>query len=76
MQNARKMEVNMEKILNIGIIGAGRIGKLHAENIVAYYRNIKIKTISDLFYENLLGWANGLGIEKLTGNYKDKLMLS
>ena len=68
-----KMEVNMEKIFNIGIIGAGRIGKLHAQNIVAYHRNVKIAAISDLFYKNLSEWANGLGIENLTGDYKDIL---
>lgn len=62
-----------DKILNIGIIGAGRIGRLHAENIVSCYRNVKLKSVSDLYYENLRDWADSLGIENLTGNYGDIL---
>ncbi len=62
-----------EKVLNLGIIGAGRIGRLHAENIVSCYRNVRLKSVSDLYYENLQDWAKSLGIENLTGNYEDIL---
>jgi myo-inositol 2-dehydrogenase/D-chiro-inositol 1-dehydrogenase len=58
--------------LNIGIIGAGRIGKLHAENI---YRipEANIKAISEIFVNNIKDWAEGLGIEMVTNDYKDIL---
>lgn len=62
-----------KKILNLGIIGAGRIGRLHAENIVSYNRNVKLKSVSDLYFESLYDWAQSLGIENLTGNYRDIL---
>jgi len=66
------MEVDMSnKILNFGIIGAGRIGRLHAENIASCYRNVKLKSVSDLYYENLHEWAGNIGIENLTGDYRD-----
>lgn len=61
------------KTLNLGIIGAGRIGRLHAGNIVSCHRNVKLKAVSDLFHENLHDWADSLGIENLTGNYRDIL---
>ena len=62
-----------KKRLNLGIIGAGRIGRLHAENIVSCYRNVKLKSVSDLYYESLADWAGSLGIENITGNYTDIL---
>lgn len=33
----------------IGILGAGRIGRLHAENIVHFLPNVKIKYIVDTY---------------------------
>jgi len=35
------------KKLNVGIIGAGRIGKLHAQNIIQYIPNMSLQAISD-----------------------------
>lgn len=61
----------MEKV-KIGIIGAGRIGRLHAENIV-HIPQVEIKTISDLFVENLQEWANKIGIQNVTSDYNDIL---
>jgi len=37
----------MSKDLKIGIIGAGRIGKMHVENIVSNFRYVEIKAIAD-----------------------------
>lgn len=56
--------------LNIGIIGAGKIGKLHAENIVNF-PNVKLKAISDLFVDQIKEWAENLGIEQIVSDYKD-----
>jgi myo-inositol 2-dehydrogenase / D-chiro-inositol 1-dehydrogenase len=58
--------------VTIGIIGAGRIGKMHAENIVSI-ASVKIKTISDLFIENAIEWAEQIGIQNVTTNYQDIL---
>ena len=35
------------KTIQIGIIGAGRIGKVHAENITKFVPEMEIKTIAD-----------------------------
>jgi myo-inositol 2-dehydrogenase / D-chiro-inositol 1-dehydrogenase len=57
----------MEKV-NIGIIGAGRIGKLHAENLV-HNPFIEIKAISDIYADQVKSWAEGIGIQKVTKDY-------
>ncbi|TVY08467.1 inositol 2-dehydrogenase [Paenibacillus cremeus] len=60
----------MEK-LNVGIIGAGRIGRLHAEHL-SRNAQVHVQTISDMFVtEELQGWATRLGISNVTQNYKD-----
>ena len=37
------------KTIKIGIIGAGRIGKVHAENIAKFVPEMEIKIIADPF---------------------------
>ncbi|MCS7462113.1 inositol 2-dehydrogenase [Paenibacillus doosanensis] len=60
----------MEKLI-IGIIGAGRIGRLHAEHLTRNGR-ADIRIISDVYVtDELRGWAAGLGIAAVTDNYKD-----
>lgn len=60
------------KKIKIGIIGAGRIGKLHAENLI---RNpqVEIKAISDIYADQVKPWAEGLGISYVTKDYKEIL---
>lgn len=59
------------KKLNIGIIGAGRIGKIHADNILRF-PNAKITAISDLFAgPELEAWAAERGIGYVTKNSDD-----
>lgn len=57
--------------LNIGIIGAGRIGRLHAEHLTRNAR-ADVRRITDVAVtEELKGWAAGLGILAVTDDYKD-----
>ena len=35
------------KILQVGLIGAGRIGKMHAINIANNFPEVKLKSIAD-----------------------------
>ena len=37
----------LNKILQIGLIGAGRIGKMHAENIANNFPEVKLKSVAD-----------------------------
>ncbi len=53
--------------VNVGIIGAGRIGKIHASNIVYYMPQAKVKTIADVNLTPAIEeWAAGLGIPVAT----------
>jgi myo-inositol 2-dehydrogenase/D-chiro-inositol 1-dehydrogenase len=56
----------MSTIVNVGIIGAGRIGKLHAENIAYSIPHAKLVAIADVnMTPTIEAWAKGLGIEKV-----------
>ncbi|WP_028987025.1 inositol 2-dehydrogenase [Thermicanus aegyptius] len=61
----------MDKV-KIGIIGAGRIGKLHAENL-RFNTRVEIKSISDLYAQAVAEWASGIGIGRVTDDYGDIL---
>jgi len=59
-------------MFNIGIIGAGRIGRVHTQSIVNYVRAAKVVAIADPFLpDETVEWAKGLGIAKVTKNYLD-----
>jgi myo-inositol 2-dehydrogenase/D-chiro-inositol 1-dehydrogenase len=58
------------KKIKLGIIGAGRIGKLHVDNLKGLPQ-VEIKTISDIFADQIKEWANQRGIFNITANYKD-----
>ncbi|MBJ6362449.1 inositol 2-dehydrogenase [Paenibacillus sp. GCM10012307] len=55
--------------IKLGIIGAGRIGKLHAENL-KNLPQVKIKAISDLFADTIKDWAASCGIENVSKDYQ------
>lgn len=59
-------------MITIGIIGAGRIGRVHAVNM-SKMPDVRIKYISDLYIESVRPWAEGLGIEKITNEYVEIL---
>lgn len=48
-------------MVNVGIIGAGRIGKVHTEGIITGVRNAKIKTIADPFMnDQTAAWIHSM----------------
>ena len=50
-------------MVTVGIIGAGRIGKVHANSICNLVKNARVKTIADPFMnEATEKWAKELGI--------------
>lgn len=57
--------------IEIGIIGAGRIGKVHAESIAFRLSEVRIKIIADTNIKEAQNLANKLMIPKYTSNYKD-----
>lgn len=61
------------KNITIGIIGAGRIGKVHALSISNNLRNVDIKWIADYKLEYIGDWTDDLGIKHKTENHMDIL---
>lgn len=55
----------MKRKLKIGIIGVGRIGKLHGENLAYAVKDAILEAVADPFMnEEMITWAKGLGVEK------------
>lgn len=61
-------------MVNVGIIGAGRIGRVHVESICTQVPNAKVKLLADPFMtEETSAWAKGMGVEATTKDYKEIL---
>jgi len=61
-------------MVTVGIIGAGRIGKVHTESICNYVRNARIKTVADPYMsEETRQWLLSMGVEGTTLEYHDIL---
>jgi myo-inositol 2-dehydrogenase / D-chiro-inositol 1-dehydrogenase len=50
--------------MNIAMIGAGRIGKMHAENIRRYFTDVTLLAVADPFIDE--AWAKQLNIESVS----------
>lgn len=59
--------------VNLGIIGAGRIGRLHAENIIRHIPKAKIRIIADLYPDQVQTWAKDFDIPRITADYREVL---
>ncbi|GAB1667661.1 inositol 2-dehydrogenase [Mannheimia haemolytica] len=58
-------------MLKVGIIGAGRIGRVHSESISKYVKGAEIKAVSDVkITEELTAWAKSMGIPEVYDDYK------
>ena len=61
-------------MLNIGIIGAGRIGKVHLESISYHVKNAVVTAIADPFMnDTTAAWLKSMGAESVTKDYHDIL---
>ncbi len=64
----------MSKTIKVGIIGAGRIGRVHSESITKYVKGAEIKAISDVrVTEELESWAKAMGILNVYQDYQQIL---
>ncbi len=61
----------MPEKIKIGLIGAGRIGRVHAENIRFNVPNAEILSIADLYSDKIKDWAYNLGIKHVLSDPKD-----
>ena len=63
-------------MVKVGIIGAGRIGKVHTEGIITGVRNAKIKTIADPFMnDQTAAWIHSMDSSiEVIKDYKEILV--
>ena len=58
-------------MLKLGIIGAGRIGKVHGESVMRFVKGATVKAIADSFMNDATrAWAKELGIAECYEDYK------
>lgn len=61
-------------MINVGIIGAGRIGRVHVESICTQIPDAKVKTLaSPSMDEKREAWARRMGVEYVTRDYREIL---
>lgn len=61
------------KTYNVGIIGAGRIGRVHGTSITYHIPNARVKSVSDVRLDGVRAWADTLGIDHVYEDYKEIL---
>lgn len=61
-------------MVTVGIIGAGRIGRVHIESICTKVADATIKTLADPFMNaDTEKWAKNIGVQNTTKDYKEIL---
>lgn len=61
-------------MVQIGIIGAGRIGKVHLQSLVNYVSSAHVKTVADpMMTEETAAWIQSMGVQNTTKDYRDIL---
>ncbi|TFG14101.1 MAG: inositol 2-dehydrogenase [Promethearchaeota archaeon] len=57
----------MEKSFSVGVIGAGRIGRIHTENLLYRIPNINLRCVADIkIDEKMRKWSREIGVQKLS----------
>jgi myo-inositol 2-dehydrogenase/D-chiro-inositol 1-dehydrogenase len=59
------------KTLKVGVVGAGRIGKLHVGNLMTRVKNVTVAAVTDVVAESANALAEQYGIPKVYGDYKE-----
>jgi len=62
-----------QKAVRVGVIGAGRIGKIHAEDLATRINGAEVSCIADPLVDAAQETAIALHIEKVTADYQDIL---
>lgn len=61
-------------MVKVGIIGAGRIGKVHVESICTQVEQAQVKMLADPFMNaETEEWAKNMGVPNVTKDYKEVL---
>jgi len=59
--------------LRIGVIGLGRLGRIHTTNLIQHVPEAKVKTLADPRVDETKKWAERLGDFEITANWQDVL---
>ncbi|HMF31435.1 MAG TPA: inositol 2-dehydrogenase [Candidatus Lokiarchaeia archaeon] len=59
--------------ITVGVIGSGRIGKLHITNLVKRHSDIVVKKVADVNIDAAQDWLADLGITETTTDYREVL---
>ncbi|HVP17624.1 MAG TPA: inositol 2-dehydrogenase [Spirochaetia bacterium] len=59
--------------MKVGLVGAGRIGKIHAENIAHNIPRVQIVRIADVAADKVRDWAKGIGVTQVSADARDLL---
>ena len=65
----------MKKDILMGVIGTGRIGKLHVENINRLVPGGRVIAVADVMIEQSRAWAEEEGIKYIYGKKLSRLIL-
>lgn len=60
----------MASKITVGVIGAGRIGKIHIANMKSMDQ-VRVKIVSDVSANMLQDWFQNSGVEQITTDYRD-----
>lgn len=58
------------KKVRVGVVGTGRIGKLHIENLMSRVKDAEVVAVADIKVENSMDWIHAAGIAKVYTDYK------
>ncbi len=58
----------MKEKLRVGVLGAGRIGKIHVENLCHSVPNVEVVSIADVAVEATREWAKQFNITNITAD--------
>jgi len=59
---------DMGKAIKVGVIGAGRIGKIHIENLCYRVPNVQVAAIADVAVDETCKWAKQFGIANVVAD--------
>ena len=59
--------------ITIGIVGTGRIGRIHATNLTRNVPGARVAAVADLYVDRAAEWVEELGIAATTTDYRDLL---
>ncbi|MDR0841653.1 MAG: inositol 2-dehydrogenase [Christensenellaceae bacterium] len=59
------------KTLKVGVVGTGRIGKLHVNNLMSRVKNATVVAVTDVVYDSAQALAKQWNIPKVYKDYKE-----